>query len=66
MNRLIIKAQKRLQDAADRLQEDPESGAIDDVPWKAILTIGGGILAVTILGLVTAWSTGYFERLNQF
>lgn len=58
----LIRLNASIRDRIERLLENPESG-VDDVPWKAILAVGGAVLATTILGLMTAWATGYFGKL---
>jgi hypothetical protein len=51
-----------LRQRMDELRQNPESG-LEQATWTAIITVGGAVLAVTILGLITAWATGYIGKL---
>ncbi|WP_435740093.1 hypothetical protein [Clavibacter nebraskensis] len=58
----VVRIDTRLRTRLEALRSNPESG-LDDAPWKAIFAVGGAILAVTIIGLVTAFVNGYFSKL---
>lgn len=45
-----------------KLREDPEAG-IEQSTWTAIMSVGGAVLALSIIGLITAWATGYLGGL---
>ncbi len=68
MHRIITTATRlhtRARTLADRVRDDlrsrfdallaePESG-MDDIPWKMILMIGGGVIAVAIVTAIVAF-----------
>jgi hypothetical protein len=56
------RADAGLRERFRRLREDPESG-IEQSTWTAIIAVGGAVLALAILGLITAWATGYIGKL---
>lgn len=45
-----------------QLTAAPEAG-IEEATWKAIFIVGGAALALTIIGLITAWVTSYLGKL---
>jgi hypothetical protein len=51
-----------LRQRLDKLRQNPEAG-LEQATWTAIITVGGAVLAITILGLITAWATGYIGKL---
>lgn len=51
-----------LHQRLQKLLENPEAG-LEQSTWTAIITVGGAILALTIIGLITAWATGYLAKL---
>lgn len=36
---------------------------MDEVPWKAIIMVGGAIVALAIVSLVTGWATPYIQNI---
>jgi hypothetical protein len=60
--RRYARADAGLRERFQRLLEDPESG-IEQSTWTAIIAVGGAVLALAILGLITAWATGYIGKL---
>lgn len=58
----LVRTDTELRARIEELRADRESG-LDNVPWTAVVAIGGGALALTIVGLVVAWATGYFNKL---
>ena len=57
----LIRARLWLQHRWDLMVAEPESG-MDDIPWKMILMIGGGVIAV---GIVTAIVAFVHTQLGQ-
>ena len=40
---------------------------MDDIPWKAIFAVGGGIAALSLVGIITVWGQDFIESaLNGF
>lgn len=60
--RRIIILQAALTARLTKLTAHPEAG-VEDSPWKAIWIVGGAVLALSILGLITAWVTSYIGKL---
>ena len=58
----IVRIDTGLRTRLEDLRSNPEFG-LDDVPTKAIFIIGGVALGLTIIGVVTAWVTGYLGKL---
>lgn len=51
---LAVRSWTQLQHRWQLLSAEPESG-MDDIPWKMILMIGGGVIAVGIVTAVVAF-----------
>lgn len=51
-----------LRQRLDKLRQNPEAG-LEQATWTAIIAVGGSVLAMTILGLIAAWATGYIGKL---
>ncbi|WP_308465220.1 hypothetical protein [Rathayibacter soli] len=51
-----------LRERVEKLRADPESG-LEQSTWTVIIAVGGAVLAIAILGLITAWATGYIGKL---
>lgn len=60
--RCIVLLQSLLNDRMRKLTATPEAG-VEDSPWKAIWMVGGAVLALSIIALVTAWVKGYIGKL---
>lgn len=58
------RASAGLHQRLQKLREDPEAG-LEQATWTAIITVGGAVLALTILALITAWATGYIGTLPK-
>jgi hypothetical protein len=56
--RLLLSVRAR----ADRLMAEPEAG-IDSSTEKAIYIVGGVILGLAVIGLVTTFVNGYLAKL---
>ena len=61
--RRYARADAGLRERFQRLLEDPEAGIEQFQTWTAIIAVGGAVLALAILGLITAWATGYIGKL---
>lgn len=51
---LATRIQEAVRTRFDALLAEPESG-MDDIPWKMILMIGGGVIAVGIVTAIVAF-----------
>jgi hypothetical protein len=60
--RLIVLARASVTGRLQRLTAEPESG-LDDAAFKAILMVGGAVLALAIIALITAFVNGYLSKL---
>jgi hypothetical protein len=58
----IVRVDSALREKVTRLQEQSESG-LEQSTWTAIIAVGGGVLAITLLGALTAWAMGYIGKL---
>jgi len=61
LNRLV-RTDVALRERVERLREDQEAG-LEQATWTAIVAVGGAVLAIAIIGLVTAFATGYLGKL---
>ena len=59
---LALRLSVSLRARADRLLAEPEAG-IDSSTEKAIYIVGGVILGIAVIGLVTTWVSGYLAKL---
>lgn len=59
---IILRVFTSIRARIDRLTEEPEAG-IDSSTEKAIYIVGGVILGLTVIGLVTAFVNGYLAKL---
>jgi hypothetical protein len=57
-----VRVGTQLRERIQKLRDEPEAG-LEQATWTAIITVGGAVLAITILGLITAWATGYIGKL---
>lgn len=60
--RLIVLTQASVRGRLRRLTAEPESG-LDDAAFKAILMVGGAVLALAIIALITVFVNGYLSKL---
>ena len=51
---LALRARADLRTRFDAMLAEPESG-MDDIPWKMILMIGGGVIAVGIVAAIVTF-----------
>lgn len=51
---LALRVRADVRARFDAMLEEPESG-MDDIPWKMILMIGGGVIAVGIVAAIVAF-----------
>ena len=51
---LALRVQADVRARCDAMLAEPESG-MDDIPWKMILMIGGGVIAVGIVTAIVAF-----------
>jgi len=61
LNRLV-RTDIALRERVEKLREDQEAG-LEQATWTAIIAVGGAVLAIAIIGLVTAFATGYLGKL---
>lgn len=61
LNRLV-RTDVALRERVEKLREDQEAG-LEQATWTAIVAVGGAVLAIAIIGLVTAFATGYLGKL---
>ena len=61
LNRLV-RTDIALRARVEKLREDQEAG-LEQATWTAIVAVGGAVLAIAIIGLVTAFATGYLGKL---
>ena len=59
---LALRLSVAVRARAERLVEEPEAG-IDSSTEKAIYIVGGVVLGLAVIGLVTAWVNGYLAKL---
>lgn len=60
MLHLYTRARIELRERYERLVERPEAG-IDDIPWKAILLVGGAMLAIALVAALAGWAQTYIQ-----
>ena len=61
LNRLV-RTDIALRARVEKLREDQEAG-LEQATWTAIVAVVGAVLAIAIIGLVTAFATGYLGKL---
>lgn len=61
LNRLV-RTDVALRERVEKLREDQEAG-LEQATWTAIVAVGGAVLAIAIITLVTAFATGYLGKL---
>lgn len=61
LNRLV-RTDVALRERVEKLREDKEAG-LEQATWTAIVAVGGAVLAIAIITLVTAFATGYLGKL---
>lgn len=61
LNRLV-RADVALRERVERLREQQESG-LEQATWTAIIAVGGAVLAIAIIALITAFVNGYLGKL---
>ena len=59
---IILRVFTVIRARIDRLISEPEAG-IDSSTEKAIYIVGGVVLGLTVIGLVTAFVNGYLAKL---
>lgn len=59
---LALRVSVAVRARAERLVEEPEAG-IDSSTEKAIYIVGGVVLGLAVIGLVTAFVNGYLAKL---
>ena len=59
---IILRVFTVIRARIDRLTAEPEAG-IDSSTEKAIYIVGGVVLGLTVIGLVTAFVNGYIAKL---
>ena len=59
---IILRVFTSIRARIDRFTAEPEAG-IDSSTEKAIYIVGGVVLGLTVIGLVTAFVNGYLAKL---
>jgi hypothetical protein len=62
LSQLTLRLSTGLRTRFDRLTTEPEAG-IDSSTEKAIYIVGGVVLGLAVIGLVTGWVNGYLGKL---